>query len=337
MSQPLPTNLITGLLGSGKTTTLLHLLQHKPKEETWGVLINEFGEIDIDAALITSQTKNLPLAQVSGGCICCTAQFGLTQTLQNLLQTHPHLDRLLIEPTGLGHPAQLIDTLRQATLPRPLTLQTQLCLLDPRQLQHWDKSPVLRDLVTLADTIVLNKIDLCDPHTLKQAQNHLQTLYPPKTHIIQTTKGQIFPVPLLTQPHQSPPFVILEGLQTHQQQCQTSAQTEEPPLPSGLLKRHHFTTDTYLAIGWQLTPHAQFNRIQLKNWLTTLPLERGKGLIRTGKNWQLLQATTEHIQFNDIAWRQDNRLELILTNTQLNPLTLETQLLNTLHKVHANT
>jgi len=119
---PLPVHLITGLLGSGKTTTLKHLISQKPNNEKWGILINEFGDIDIDAATLeASDSSQLHIQQVSGGCVCCTAQFGLIDAINQLL-SQP-IDRLLIEPTGLGHPAKIIDSLKHTQFKRALSLQ----------------------------------------------------------------------------------------------------------------------------------------------------------------------------------------------------------------------
>ncbi len=63
------TNLITGFLGSGKTTTIRHLLAHKPEHERWAVLVNEFGEIGIDGALLAD--SGAVLKEIPGGCMCC--------------------------------------------------------------------------------------------------------------------------------------------------------------------------------------------------------------------------------------------------------------------------
>ncbi|GAB7197942.1 hypothetical protein OS31_19780 [Dickeya oryzae] len=77
-------NLITGFLGSGKTTTIRHLLSHKPEGETWAVLVNEFGEIGIDGALL-SDTGAL-LKEIPGGCMCCVNGLPMQVGLNMLLQ-----------------------------------------------------------------------------------------------------------------------------------------------------------------------------------------------------------------------------------------------------------
>lgn len=127
------TNLITGFLGSGKTTAIRHLLAHKPEHERWAVLVNEFGEIGIDGALLAD--SGAVLKEIPGGCMCCVnglpMQVGLNMLLQ---QTKP--DRLLIEPTGLGHPKQILSLLTQESYAGWIDLQATLCLLDARQLSQ---------------------------------------------------------------------------------------------------------------------------------------------------------------------------------------------------------
>nr|CBX70012.1 hypothetical protein YEW_IU38090 [Yersinia enterocolitica W22703] len=93
------TNLITGFLGCGKTTTIRHLLSQKPEHEKWAVLVNEFGEIGIDGALLAD--SGAVLKEIPGGCMCCVNGFPMQVGLNMLLQ-QAKPDRLLIEPTGWG-------------------------------------------------------------------------------------------------------------------------------------------------------------------------------------------------------------------------------------------
>ncbi|BBP42584.1 CobW family GTP-binding protein [Thiosulfativibrio zosterae] len=328
-SIPLPVNLITGLLGSGKTTTLKHLIQQKPASETWGVLINEFGDIGIDAASISPQ-NNLDVLEVSGGCICCTAQFGLTQALQKLLQ-NPQLTRLLIEPTGLGHPAKLLDTLQKNPFPRPLVLHSSLCILNPQHLTpvRWQKSAVMRDLVTLSDIIVLNKTDLCSTDELTQAHQTLDLCYPPKTQRLTTTQGQV-DLDLLNKPRNKAPFVLLAGLEEHTHTTQTLHQTFKSQLPN-VIESWHQSASNSSALGWIFGPQQTFNRTQLRRFFAdwAQALQRGKGILKTGLEWQLLNWADDQLTLEDVAWRQDSRLELIfsevLDSTQIEML--ENQLL----------
>lgn len=111
------TNLITGFLGSGKTTSILHLLAHKDPAEKWAVLVNEFGEVGIDGALLAD--SGALLKEIPGGCMCCVNGLPMQVGLNTLLrQGKP--DRLLIEPTGLGHPKQILDLLTAPVYERGL-------------------------------------------------------------------------------------------------------------------------------------------------------------------------------------------------------------------------
>ena len=87
MSHRVPTNILTGFLGVGKTTTILNLLKNKPENENWAVLVNEFGEIGIDGAMMTDQ--GAMIKEVPGGCMCCTAGVPMSVGITALLRQKP--------------------------------------------------------------------------------------------------------------------------------------------------------------------------------------------------------------------------------------------------------
>ena len=106
-----PTHIISGFLGAGKTTLLKYLLTQKPEHEVWAVLMNEFGQIGVDQHMLT-QTEGYEVKELLGGCLCCSSQLPMQIALSRLIsETQP--DRLFIEPTGLGHPAQLLEQLTE--------------------------------------------------------------------------------------------------------------------------------------------------------------------------------------------------------------------------------
>lgn len=351
----LPTHLITGLLGSGKTTTLRQLLLQKPAHERWGIIINEFGEVDIDVATLQSQESNDAVLSVSGGCVCCSAQYGLTQAINQLLAESKEspISRLFIEPTGLGHPAKIIDTLTQSSFVRPLSLQPILCVITPQQLTplRWQKSTVMRDLVTLADIILLNKIDLSSADQQCTALELMHNSYPPKTQIKSTQQGMIPLTEILGSKQSNDDrnvhsFTILnsnEGFISHQKQTIQTSKAVESSLPgiSQCLVQVASDTSELSSVGWIFDPKIQFNRIKLKTFFTVIApiLARGKGLLKTGNEWQLVNWSDGELNFQDIAWRQDSRLELLFndttnntTNSLKNHKAIENQLLNCISK-----
>lgn len=340
MAAPLPVHLITGLLGSGKTTLLRHLISQKPANERWGILINEFGDIDLDAATLqaSNSSEHVHIQEVSGGCICCTAQHGLTQALHTLLQQP--LDRLFIEPTGLGHPAKLLDTLKRTAFARPLALQAVVCVITPLQLtpERWQKSAVMRDLVTLADLIVLNKTDQAGPEAQQQAVALLNGLYPPKTEIIATQFGRLDWTPL-QRPHHPAPLLFLQGLDEHTQHlaCSNTQYTSQLPQHPACWVSHDAKTGQLRAFGWIFNAQTQFNRVALKAFFNTLSphLARAKGLLKTGNEWQLVNWSDGQLTFEDIAWRQDSRLELLFNNeVELTENDLELSLAATINRLN---
>lgn len=182
------TNLITGFLGSGKTTSILHLLANKDPAEKWAVLVNEFGEVGIDGALLANSGA---LLKIPGGCMCCVNGLPMQVGLNTLLrQGKP--DRLLIEPTGLGHPKQILDLLTAPVYEPWIDLRATLCILDPRLLLD-EKSVAndnFRDQLAAADIIVANKTD----RATTESENALQSWwqhYGGNRQLVHADHGQI--------------------------------------------------------------------------------------------------------------------------------------------------
>ena len=111
--KPTAVNVITGFLGVGKTTAILNLLQQKPDDELWAILVNEFGEIGVDGGLLKGQAPardDVMVFEIPGGCMCCAAGLPMEMALSQLFFLASP-DRLIIEPTGLGHPAEVLSVL----------------------------------------------------------------------------------------------------------------------------------------------------------------------------------------------------------------------------------
>ena len=157
------TNIITGFLGVGKTTAINKLLDKRLLHERWSVLVNELGERGIDGHLMEENTDTkVTIKQVPGGCICCAAGLSLQVAVNQLLrQTHP--DRLIIEPSGMGHPRNILKSLTAPVYHNVLDMRACLCLLDPRKLKdlRYLESELFIDQMDVADRIVANKTDLC--------------------------------------------------------------------------------------------------------------------------------------------------------------------------------
>ena len=122
-----------GLLRVGKTTAILDLLKRKPENEKWAVLVNEFGRVGIDGAILSSQGATV--REVPGGCLCCAVGLPFQLAVNRLLaEVKP--DRLLIEPTGLGHPKRVLDMLIEGYFRTVLNVQACICMVDLRKLKN---------------------------------------------------------------------------------------------------------------------------------------------------------------------------------------------------------
>ena len=173
----IPTNIITGFLGAGKTSTILRLLKNKPKDKRWAVLVNEFGEIGIDGALIEgqySEQQDVYIREVPGGCMCCTAGLPMKVALTQLL-TRAKPDRLLIEPTGLGHPKEVMQTLNSENFRGVISVEKIITLVDARRLsdKRYLENETFKEQITIADVIVGNKQDLYGSGDKAALKNYL--------------------------------------------------------------------------------------------------------------------------------------------------------------------
>ena len=151
-------------MGVGKTTAILNLLKNKPDNERWAVLVNEFGEIGVDGSLFEgqhSQQQGVFIREVPGGCMCCTSGLPMQIALNQLL-SKAKPDRLLIEPTGLGHPKEVLEVLTSEYYQDVLSLHKTLTIVDARKLkqQRYTDHDTFNQQIALADMVVGNKTDL---------------------------------------------------------------------------------------------------------------------------------------------------------------------------------
>ena len=164
MSAPIPTIVLTGFLGAGKTSLLNHLLKDSLLANAC-VVINEFGEVGIDHLLVEKSDDNI--VELAAGCLCCTIRGDLINTLSDLIArrdsgTIKAFDRIIIETTGLADPAPVLHVLmRDEFLLRRLRLEGVITIVDG--VNGWatlDAHPEAVKQVAVADRIVLTKLDL---------------------------------------------------------------------------------------------------------------------------------------------------------------------------------
>lgn len=176
-NQRIPVTVVTGFLGSGKTTLINHILsgQHGRKV---AVIVNEFGEIGIDGQLMVSEGEE-QLVEFNNGCLCCTVRGDLVQTLAGLIERSA-LDAVLIETTGLADPAPVASTFIVADEIRTkFNLDAFVTVVDARNLQqNLADSHEAQEQVAFADIILINKTDLVSADEIAKVEQQLRGLNP---------------------------------------------------------------------------------------------------------------------------------------------------------------
>ena len=179
---PIPVCVLTGFLGSGKTTVLRHLLAHPAMDET-AVVVNEFGEVGLDHHLLESGSEDTVL--LNSGCLCCTVRNDLVQTLRVLFKRRarrevPPFRRLVIETTGLADPAPILHTLMtDPVLAEWFRLDGVIATVDAvAGAATLDRHPESVKQAAVADRLLLTKPDLAAPALRESLAARLRDLNP---------------------------------------------------------------------------------------------------------------------------------------------------------------
>jgi cobalamin biosynthesis protein CobW len=206
----IPVTVITGFLGSGKTTLIRHLLQHNQGRRI-AVLVNEFGEVGIDGELLRScqvcdedgnpvspdDARNPNIVELTNGCLCCTVQEEFLPTMQALLKRREDIDCIVIETSGLALPKPLVQAFRWPEIRTGATVDGVVTVVDCEALaagqlvgdlaalvaqrladdsvEH--ETPIeelFEDQLACADLVLLTKSDRIDPDQQQQVQHWLQ-------------------------------------------------------------------------------------------------------------------------------------------------------------------
>ena len=154
-------NLIFGFLGSGKTTLVRRMLATDTAGKKIAVIVNAFGEVTIDGAILASRKdgENIDLVELTSGCLCCTLKGSLLNAVEEL-RIKQNVEILVIEATGIAEPEEMIETFSDPALAQNYEIAPMVTVVDtPKFLKIREMlGPFYEAQVVNADTIILNKI-----------------------------------------------------------------------------------------------------------------------------------------------------------------------------------
>ena len=213
----IPVTVITGFLGSGKTTLIRHLMQN-PQGKRLAILVNEFGTVGVDGDILKAcADENCPeenIVELANGCICCTVADDFIPTIEALLAMPQRPDHIIIETSGLALPKPLLKAFDWPAIRSKITVDGVIALADAEavaagrfapdvaavdaqrladdSLDHETPlSEVFEDQIACADVVLLSKADLAGEAGLAAARKVIEAETPRKLPIIAMTDGVI--------------------------------------------------------------------------------------------------------------------------------------------------
>jgi G3E family GTPase len=305
-----PVALVTGYLGSGKTTLIRAMLESPALGET-AVLVNELGEIGIDHAILRRVDERTVL--LASGCVCCTLRGDLADELRDLVDLRasgeiPPFTRVVVETTGVADPAPILATLVSEPLVRnQYELETVIATVDA---QHGLRGEESERQVAAADVLVVTKGDLADPAGVERSVGELN----PIASVVRAVQGDV-------------DLALLLG-------PRTEARVESRQALPGGAEHAHRHEDGVAAVSFVLDSTVDW--LGFGVWLTMLlhahgrEILRVKGLLDVGGGGPVVVDAVQHVVHPPVhlaAWPdEDRRSRLVLIGRHLDAERLERSL-----------
>jgi G3E family GTPase len=302
----IPVHVLSGFLGVGKTTAVKDLLARRADRERIAVVVNEFGTLGVDGALL-SDCASCILREVPGGCVCCTAMGDLEASLEEVCDLVGPT-RFVLEPTGLARPSELVDLLRGPRWAQRFDVRPVITLLDPQQDLEalCRESALFRDQIETADVLVLNRCDLASEEEILRVEEWAGALAPPKLRIVRAKYAVL-------------PDEIWD--------------LERPPVPAGetllaaTVPSHHLqrsSSEGHVGKGIAYPPERVFDADRLlaalealrSGTLTKGRVARAKGIFHTTAGWRVHEIAGGRRTTAPTSGRRDSRVDVILKNPE---------------------
>lgn len=201
-------NIISGFLGSGKTTLIQRILQSLAGHEKVAVLVNEFGKIGIDGEILRQQ--HVDVVELSQGCICCSLRTDLVKGIEEIYYNFKP-DRLLIEPSGIAAPALFLPMFAEEPLSSIINLESLTVIIDLSKFFNSTTglSDFYQGMIKAAQILVLNKADLVTPVELSGIQEVVKEINP-TAKLLVSSYGDV-PLAEVLSPQATIPCIAEEG------------------------------------------------------------------------------------------------------------------------------
>lgn len=309
----IPTNIISGFLGAGKTTAIRYLLKHKPEAQRWAVIVNEFGQIGIDGALL--QNDKVEIKEIPGGCLCCVGSQSLNVGLNQIIKKH-RPQRIIIEPTGLGHPEKLLKSLTGEFYKTVLDLKALINLIDARQLNdpRYANHEAFIDQIRLADVLVANKLDTYSEEDKRMFYDFSKDCLPPKLKVVMVEQARL-QLEWLDLEHSDNRHALYPELHKYHSHQENNVDTDVCGTnPADWLMVEGHASD-YHSVGWKINKRFQFQPESLSQWFDEIfnvqSVERIKGVIHTDSGCLMINQTRNERQIEQSGVCSASVLEII--------------------------
>jgi G3E family GTPase len=296
--EKIPVNIISGFLGSGKTTAIIRLLNEKTNDEQWAVIINEFGKVTIDGQTLRSSTEAGNVFEVSGGCICCSAKGYFQENLEKILK-NGNYTRIIIEPSGIGG----IDIVSEIVKAIPqLQLMPVICLVDLTAIENSKlrSFPVYRNQISKADLIVFSKSDLIiEASEKKRLIGKFKTIFPVKESYFIASEN-----------------ISLDSLLKND----FGLKKENDPYLNLMYANPDTSDDNYQQKYYKFDTETIFDPVKLNHFFENQPqIIRAKGHIKTNKGWMLLNFTLSGYTFEPCDEKEFSEIVIISGKSKVYP------------------
>ncbi len=301
-----PFHVLSGFLGAGKTTAVKDVLARRADRERIAVVVNEFGTLGVDGALL-SDCASCILREVAGGCVCCTAMADLEASLEEVSDLVAPT-RFVLEPTGLARPSELVDLLRGPRWANRFDVRPVITILDPQQdpAGAYERSALFRDQIDTGDILVVNRCDLASEEEILRVEEWARALVPAKLLVVRASHGVL-------------PDAVwdLERQPAPSRTTLLAASASHPHPHRDFLEGHEGR-----GIGYP--PERVFDADRLLGALEELRVgkvtrgrvARAKGLFHTTAGWRVHEIAGGRLSTEPTSWRRDSRVDVILKNPE---------------------